>query len=160
MLFVGDDWAEDHHDVELVDEAGTVLARKRLPEGLAGVTGLHALIGEHLPDPGDDPDPHPQVMIGIEASGTRKDPPGPLRPQQTPRERSPTMGVLLDARLSRRHGALPATVDPVDRHPPRLPQDRHHLRRAHRLGPQPRARRLTATEPGMSAAFRAYGLAR
>jgi hypothetical protein len=51
VLFVGDDWAEDHHDVELVDEAGTVLARKRLPEGLAGVTSLHALIGEHLPDP-------------------------------------------------------------------------------------------------------------
>jgi hypothetical protein len=65
MLFVGDDWAEDHHDVELVDEAGTVLARQRLPEGAAGVTGLHALIGEHLPDPGDDPDPHPQVIVGI-----------------------------------------------------------------------------------------------
>ena len=66
MLFVGDDWAEDHHDVELVDEAGTVLARRRLPEGLAGVTGLHALIGEHLPDPGDDPDPQAEVMVGIE----------------------------------------------------------------------------------------------
>jgi hypothetical protein len=45
VLFVGDDWAEDHHDVELVDEAGTVLVRKRLSEGLAGVTGLHALAG-------------------------------------------------------------------------------------------------------------------
>ena len=22
-LFVGDDWAEDHHDVEVMDEAGT-----------------------------------------------------------------------------------------------------------------------------------------
>lgn len=22
MLFVGDDWAEDHHDVEIVDDAG------------------------------------------------------------------------------------------------------------------------------------------
>ena len=51
MLFVGDDWAEDHHDVELVDEHGKVLARRRLPEGLAGVTRLHALIAEHLPDP-------------------------------------------------------------------------------------------------------------
>ena len=66
MLFVGDDWAEDHHDVELVDEAGTVLARKRLPEGLAGVTGLHALIGEYLPDPDDDLDPQLQVIVGIE----------------------------------------------------------------------------------------------
>jgi hypothetical protein len=25
MLFVGDDWAEDHHDVEIVDEGGKVL---------------------------------------------------------------------------------------------------------------------------------------
>jgi hypothetical protein len=66
VLFVGDDWAEDHHDMELVDEAGKVLTRKRLPEGLAGVTGLHALIAEHLPDPGDDLDPHPQVIVGIE----------------------------------------------------------------------------------------------
>jgi hypothetical protein len=36
MLFVGDDWAEDHHDVEVVDAAGQVLARKRLPEGIEG----------------------------------------------------------------------------------------------------------------------------
>ena len=24
MLFVGDDWAEDHHDVEIVDDDGRV----------------------------------------------------------------------------------------------------------------------------------------
>ncbi len=66
MLFVGDDWAEDHHDVELVDAQGKVLARRRLPEGLAGVTQLHALVAEHLPDPRDDPDPALQVMVGIE----------------------------------------------------------------------------------------------
>ena len=50
MLFVGDDWAEDHHDVEIVDETGRTLARRRFPEGLAGITRLHALIGEQLPD--------------------------------------------------------------------------------------------------------------
>ena len=66
MLFVGDDWAEDHHDVELVDEAGTVLARRRLPEGQSGVTRLHSLIAEHLPDPGGDADPSPPVVVGIE----------------------------------------------------------------------------------------------
>src|SRR6476469_7742730 len=66
MLFVGDDWAEDHHDVELVDEHGKVLAKKRFPEGLAGVTRLHALIAEHLPEPGGDPDPAVEVMVGIE----------------------------------------------------------------------------------------------
>jgi hypothetical protein len=50
MLFVGDDWAEDHHDVEVVDDAGRMLARRRLPEGLEGVTRLHALIAEQMPD--------------------------------------------------------------------------------------------------------------
>ena len=46
MLFVGDDWAEDHHDIEVQDEHGRVLARARLPEGIAGITRLHALIGD------------------------------------------------------------------------------------------------------------------
>jgi hypothetical protein len=44
VLFVGDDWAEDHHDVGLVDETGRRLARARLPEGVEGITRLHALI--------------------------------------------------------------------------------------------------------------------
>ena len=61
-LFVGDDWAEDHHDVELMDEAGTVLARRRLPEGVAGIAQLHELIGAQLgPDGGDA-----EVLVGIE----------------------------------------------------------------------------------------------
>ncbi len=49
MLFVGDDWAGDHHDIEIVDEHGKVLARRRLPEGLDGVTRLHGLIAEKVP---------------------------------------------------------------------------------------------------------------
>ena len=61
-LFVGDDWAEDHHDVEVMDEAGKVLARKRLPEGVAGIAQLHGLVGRHL---GEDPD-EVQVVVGIE----------------------------------------------------------------------------------------------
>ena len=69
MLFVGDDWAEDHHDVEVVGEDGTVLARRRLPEGLAGVTGLHALIAEQMPDDWADLEPGQaaaMVQVGIE----------------------------------------------------------------------------------------------
>lgn len=66
MLFVGDDWAEDHHDVEIVDEAGRTLARRRFPEGLVGITRLHALIAEHLPEPSGPADPVPQVVVGIE----------------------------------------------------------------------------------------------
>ena len=62
MLFVGDDWAEAHHDIEIEDEAGRVLARRRLPEGLTGITLLHELVAEHL-DPAAEPD---QVLIGIE----------------------------------------------------------------------------------------------
>ena len=59
MLFVGDDWAEDHHDVHLMDEAGAVIARRRLPEGLAGIRALHELIADHAETPAE-------VVIGIE----------------------------------------------------------------------------------------------
>ena len=62
MLFVGDDWAQDHHDVEVQDEAGRRLAKARLPEGAAGMARLHALVGEHL---GEDAAPG-QVVVGIE----------------------------------------------------------------------------------------------
>ena len=61
-LFVGDDWAEDHHDVELMDAAGRVLAKKRLPEGVAGMARLHELTGQHLSQDAEDP----EVVIGIE----------------------------------------------------------------------------------------------
>ena len=49
VLFIGDDWAEDHHDIEIEDEQGRRLARARLPEGLHGITRLHALLVEHAP---------------------------------------------------------------------------------------------------------------
>jgi transposase len=61
-LFVGDDWAEDHHDVELMDASGRVLARKRLPEGVAGMARLHELTGQHLGVDAEDA----EVVIGIE----------------------------------------------------------------------------------------------
>ena len=62
MLFIGDDWAEAHHDIEIEDESGRLLARRRLPEGLVGITTLHELVAEHL-DPTAEPD---QVQVGIE----------------------------------------------------------------------------------------------
>lgn len=62
MLFVGNDWAEDHHDVEVVDESGRRLVRKRVPDGVAGFAGLHALIADYLPDDAEPAD----VVIGIE----------------------------------------------------------------------------------------------
>ena len=59
MIFVGDDWAEAHHDVCLMDEAGTKLVARRLPEGLAGVARLHEMVAEHTSDPAE-------VVVGIE----------------------------------------------------------------------------------------------
>ena len=51
MLFIGDDWAEGHHDVVIQDEAGKTLARRRLPEGADGIARFHELVascwGEH-----------------------------------------------------------------------------------------------------------------
>ena len=61
MLFVGDDWAEDHHDVELMDAAGRRLAKARLPEGVAGIARLHAMIGAQLGDAEAT-----EVAVGIE----------------------------------------------------------------------------------------------
>ncbi len=69
MLFVGDDWAEDHHDVEIVDGQGRRLARRRLPEGLEGITRLHALIAQFVPDEWGELDPAEaasRVKVGIE----------------------------------------------------------------------------------------------
>jgi hypothetical protein len=64
VLFVGDDWAEDHHDVEVQDGQGRRLGKARLPEGVAGIAGLHALIGQFA-DPDDEAGPA-QVLVGIE----------------------------------------------------------------------------------------------
>jgi transposase len=69
MLFVGDDWAEDHHDIEIQDEDGRRLARARLPEGIVGLSRLHELVAEHLSE--DDVDPETgfvaqAVLVGIE----------------------------------------------------------------------------------------------
>jgi transposase len=62
LLFVGDDWAEDHHDVEIQDETGRRLAKARLPEGISGIARLHGLVGRFLSEDGDVA----EVKIGIE----------------------------------------------------------------------------------------------
>ena len=107
MLFVGDDWAEDHHDIEVVDEQGRRLARRRLEEGAAGIAALHALIADHLDDQAE-PD---QVVVGIET------------------DRGPWVHALLAAgytvyainplqasRYRERHGVSGAKSDPGDAH--------------------------------------------
>ncbi|HWC21144.1 MAG TPA: IS110 family transposase, partial [Flexivirga sp.] len=107
MLFLGNDWAEAHHDVELQDEQGRVLVRHRLPEGVVGMGQLHALIAGHL---GDDEEPA-AVLVGIET------------------DRGPWVQALIAAgytvyainpmqvaRYRERHGTSGAKSDPGDAH--------------------------------------------
>lgn len=122
LLFVGDDWAEEHHDVELMDETGRVLGRAKLPEGVAGVTRLHAMLGEHL---GEDEQDDATVVVGIET------------------ERGPWVQALIAAgyqvyavnplqaaRYRERHSVSGAKSDTGDAHvlADMMRTDRHQLR--------------------------------
>jgi transposase len=106
-LFLGDDWAEAHHDIELVDESGRRLARRRLPEGVNGLAALHALIADHL---AEDAEPA-EVVVGIET------------------DRGPWVAALIAAgytvyavnplqvaRYRERHGTAGGKSDPGDAH--------------------------------------------
>lgn len=107
MLFLGDDWAEAHHDIEIEDDQGRLLVRRRLPEGVAGLAALHSLVGDHLQE-GEEPE---QVLVGIEtdrgpwvqaliAAGYTVYPINPLQA----------------ARYRERHGVAGAKSDPGDAH--------------------------------------------
>ena len=107
MLFVGNDWAEAHHDIEIEDDQGCVLARRRLPEGIEGLATLHALVGDYLEEGSESE----QVLVGIEtdrgpwvqaliAAGYTVYPINPLQA----------------ARYRERHGVSGAKSDPGDAH--------------------------------------------
>jgi transposase len=55
-VFCGIDWAEDHHDVAVVDRDGQMLARSRISDDAAGLARLLELLAEHGDSP-DDPVP-------------------------------------------------------------------------------------------------------
>jgi transposase len=55
-VFCGIDWAEDHHDIALVDRDGGLLARLRISDDAAGLARLLELLAEHGDTP-DDPVP-------------------------------------------------------------------------------------------------------
>jgi Transposase/Transposase IS116/IS110/IS902 family len=59
VLFVGVDWAEDHHDVCVMAEDGTVLDKRRVPDSVVGIGELHELVAEHVDD-------NEAVVVGIE----------------------------------------------------------------------------------------------
>ena len=55
-VYCGIDWAEDHHDIALVDRDGKLLARRRISDDPAGLAALLALLAEHG-DTAEDPVP-------------------------------------------------------------------------------------------------------
>jgi len=105
LLYVGDDWAEDHHDVELMDPAGRRLAKARLPEGVAGIARLHAMIGEHL----DEDDAEVRV-------GTETDRGGWVAALVAAGYVVYAVNPLQAARYRERHGVSGAKSDPADAH--------------------------------------------
>jgi hypothetical protein len=136
-LFVGDDWAQDHHDVEVMDEAGKVLAKRRLPEGVAGMTGLHELTGRFMPEDAAGA----EVVIGIET------------------DRGPWVAALIAAgyavfpvnplqasRYRERHGVSGAKSDGGDAHmlADMVRTDSHQLRPAAGGSPQAGAVKVVA----------------
>ena len=52
-VYCGIDWAEDHHDISLVDRDGQLLARRRISDDAAGLAALLGLLAEHGDNPGD-----------------------------------------------------------------------------------------------------------
>jgi transposase len=59
VVLVGDDWAEAHHDLYVMDEAGERLDSARVPHGLDGMARFHELVAGHVDDAS-------QVVVGIE----------------------------------------------------------------------------------------------
>jgi len=139
-LFVGDDWAEEHHDVELMDPAGRRLARARLPEGVAGMARLHAMIaaqlGERVEDAvvkvgiETDRGPWAQALIaaGYEVFAVNPLQAGAPRPDQQTRQPTGPLGRGR-GRATRTRTHPPGTDPRPDRRPPR-PQHRRGGRRA------------------------------
>jgi len=120
LLFVGDDWAEEHHDVELQNESGRVLGRAKLPEGVAGVARLHAMIGEHLGESDEA-----IVVVGIETDR------GPwVQALVAAGYQIYAINPLQVARYRERHGVSGAKSDTGDAHAlaDMVRTDRHQLR--------------------------------
>src|SRR3954452_18338965 len=62
QITCGIDWAEQHHDVAVLDADGGVLARARIDTGATGFTRLMTLLAEHV----DDTDQLSSLPIAIE----------------------------------------------------------------------------------------------
>ncbi len=60
MVFVGIDWSEEQHEVEVMAESGQRLRSLQIRHGVDGLTKLQTTIAEYVTDPGE-------VVVGIES---------------------------------------------------------------------------------------------
>jgi hypothetical protein len=59
-VFCGIDWSERHHDVALVDQDGTLIAKRRIGESVEGFAELLTLLAEA----GDSPE-EPKLLSSV-----------------------------------------------------------------------------------------------
>lgn len=59
MVLVGIDWAEKHHDVCIIDQEGSILAKGRVADGVEGISKLHEMVADHVKEP-------EEAIVGIE----------------------------------------------------------------------------------------------
>ena len=142
-VYCGIDWAEDHHDIALVDRDGKLLARRRISDDAAGLAELLALLAEHGdtaggPGPGGDRDT-PRAAGRLPArhrpAGLPRQPdgggplPGPALGRG--KEIRPRRRGRAGERAAHRHGHAPAAAR------------RYRAGPGHRgAGPRPARRRL------------------
>jgi len=62
MILLGLDWAEDHHDICVMSEAGETLSELRVSDDVAGVEAIHAAVAEYRSDPNE------AVAVGTESA--------------------------------------------------------------------------------------------
>jgi len=99
--------AEAHHDIEILDQEGRRLARRRLPEGVEGLAALHGLVADHLAEDLEAD----QVVIGIETDR------GPwVQALIAAGYTVYAVNPLQAARYRERHGTSGAKSDPGDAH--------------------------------------------
>jgi transposase len=82
-LFCGIDWAEDHHDIALVDRDGGLVARLRVSDDAAGLARLLDLLAEKGDSPGDPvpvaiETPRGLLVACLRATGRRVYPVNPM----------------------------------------------------------------------------------
>jgi transposase len=102
-LYCGIDWAEGHHDVAIVNDAGDLLAKRRIADDAAGYRALMELLAEH----GDTPeDPIP---VAIETSHGLL-----VAALRTGARKIYAVNPLSAARYRDRHGVSRKKSDPGD----------------------------------------------